>query len=179
MQLLPQEHGFDQPLGLLSDCHRRVERFLKILEIVGQEAPEKSLSSPYDKELQNALNYFRDAAPKHTQDEEESLFPRINHHQQASAIIDRLEKEHALSDPLHAEVEVLGRRWHTQGHLDAPERARFRECVDLLLNLYREHIRIEDEELFPLAASLLDAPTLETIGKEMAARRNLQGVQKI
>jgi hypothetical protein len=24
----PTEHGFDEPLGLLSDCHRRIERFL-------------------------------------------------------------------------------------------------------------------------------------------------------
>ena len=25
------EHGFDSPLGLLSDCHRRIERFLEQL----------------------------------------------------------------------------------------------------------------------------------------------------
>ena len=175
MQLLPREHGFDQPLGLLSDCHRRVERFLKILEIVGQEAPENWLPTQYDEGLHNALNYFRDAAPKHTRDEEDSLFPRIAHNQRASEIIERLESEHALSEPDHQEVEELGRRWLSQGHLSVAQRRRFAECVTKLIVLYQDHIRIEDEELFPLAATILDEPSIKAIGQEMAVRRDLDG----
>ena len=30
----PPEHGFDQPLGLLSDCHRRIEHFLFVLSTI-------------------------------------------------------------------------------------------------------------------------------------------------
>ena len=30
------EHGFDEPLGLLSDCHRRIERFLGVLAAVAR-----------------------------------------------------------------------------------------------------------------------------------------------
>ena len=175
MQILPQEHGFDQPLGLLSDCHRRVERFLKILEIVGQEAPENWLPTHYDEGLHNALNYFRDAAPKHTRDEEDSLFPRITQDQKASEIIERLEDDHALSDPYHQEIEELGRRWLSQGHLSVNQRRRFTECVAELTVLYQEHIRIEDEELFPLAATILDEQSIKEIGEEMAARRGLKG----
>jgi len=32
------DHGFAQPLGLLSDCHRRIEHFLRVLLAINREA---------------------------------------------------------------------------------------------------------------------------------------------
>ena len=32
------DHGFDEPLGLLSDCHRRIEHFLDVLATITDEA---------------------------------------------------------------------------------------------------------------------------------------------
>ena len=32
------DHGFTEPLGLLSDCHRRIEHFLDVLLAIDQEA---------------------------------------------------------------------------------------------------------------------------------------------
>jgi hypothetical protein len=32
------DHGFDHPLGLLSDCHRRIEGFLDVLVRVTDRA---------------------------------------------------------------------------------------------------------------------------------------------
>lgn len=160
---------------MLSDCHRRVERFLKILEIIAEEAPEHWLPTQYDEGLRNALDYFRDAAPKHTQDEEESLFPRISRDPEASKIIERLEAEHIHSEPFHREIEEMGRLWLSQGHLNVDQRHRFTECVRELVELYQEHIRVEDEELFPLAASILDGQAIKAIGQEMATRRDLGG----
>jgi hemerythrin-like domain-containing protein len=174
MQLLPQEHGFDQPLGLLSDCHRRVERFLQTLSRVAQDCPDDVLPPKYEEGLRSALDYFRDAAPKHTQDEEDSLFPRIAHSREAALVIERLESEHDFADPLHHEIDRLGRLWLAQTRLNSEQRSQFLECVQSLISLYKEHIRIEDEELFPLAATLLDPAALEDIGTEMAARRGLE-----
>lgn len=175
MQLLPREHGFDQPLGLLKDCHLRVERFLRVLKIVVQEAPDNWLPTQYEEGLRSALDYFRDAAPKHTQDEEESLFPRICQNPEALRIIRRLESEHAFSEPYHQEIEELGRRWLSQGCINGSRRCRFMECVTELIALYQEHIRIEEEELFPLAAAILDEQAIKAIGQEMATRRDLLG----
>jgi hemerythrin-like domain-containing protein len=173
LQLLPYEHSFNEPLGLLSDCHRRVERFLEILEKVGQDAPADNLPPKFQEGLKTALDYFRDAAPKHTEDEEDSLFPRIIHSTQAASIIERLESDHESAGPFHETVEDLGRTWLAQGRLGSEQRAEFMSCVESLRNLYQDHIRVEDEELFPLAATLLDEPSLEKIGEEMAARRGL------
>lgn len=69
------ENGFANPIGLLSDCHRRIERFLKTLEAVAGESGV--LDAQCRKALQTALEYFRSAAPKHTADEEEDLFPML------------------------------------------------------------------------------------------------------
>ena len=32
------DHGFDEPLGLLSDCHRRIEHFLRVLSTISADA---------------------------------------------------------------------------------------------------------------------------------------------
>jgi iron-sulfur cluster repair protein YtfE (RIC family) len=63
--------------------------------------------------LESALRYFREAAPKHTADEEQSLFPRLRqmHLPDVEAAIERLElleQDHRLAGSLHAEVENLG-----------------------------------------------------------------------
>jgi hypothetical protein len=40
-----------------------------------------------------------------------------------------------------------------------------------LSELYDEHIRVEDNEVFPLAASSLPSSDLHAMGREMAERR--------
>ena len=66
--------GFDEPLRLLSDCHRRIERFLEGFDVV-QNAGEH-LSVEDSGQLTAALRYFMSAGRLHTRDEDESLFPR-------------------------------------------------------------------------------------------------------
>ena len=69
-----QESGFDDPIGLLGDCHRRIEQFLSILVAVADQARGGRLNHDQRIALETGLRYFREAAPKHTADEEESLF---------------------------------------------------------------------------------------------------------
>jgi hemerythrin superfamily protein len=60
----------------MSDCHRRIEMFLRVL---GAAAERKggTLAEDERRALDAALRYFREAAPKHNADEEQSLFPRL------------------------------------------------------------------------------------------------------
>ena len=39
------DHGFDEPLGLLSDCHRRIEHFIDVLATITDEAAGGRLTS--------------------------------------------------------------------------------------------------------------------------------------
>jgi Hemerythrin HHE cation binding domain len=73
VQIGATAHNFSDPTGLLSDCHRRIEMFLRSLQTVASGGPK--LDEERRRALDLALRYFREAAPKHTADEEESLFP--------------------------------------------------------------------------------------------------------
>ncbi|HWQ52231.1 MAG TPA: hemerythrin domain-containing protein [Bryobacteraceae bacterium] len=172
------ESDFADPIGMLADCHRRVERFLSVLVRLALEARGGALTSEQRTALETALQYFRDAAPKHTADEEESLFPRVRgiDSPEARAVlrcVESLEGDHARAQESHQEVERLGRAWLTSGGLSYGDAERFSALVAGLADLYRDHIAIEERELFPAAARLLAEPERKAMGEEMAARRGL------
>jgi len=172
----PPQAGFDQPLQLLQDCHRRIENFLEMLRRVVATAPDDVLDAPHRVALETALRYFREAAPRHTQDEEESLFPRLRNQrgarvQAALACIDALESDHQRATELHGQVETRGAQWLHAGALPEPERAELRGWLEELRRLYHQHIAIEDQQIFPLAGELLAADALHAVGREMRARR--------
>ena len=68
-----RESSFTDPIGLLGDPHRRVERFLAVLIHVAEQAHGEPFTGEQRTAWDTALRYFREAAPKHAADEEESL----------------------------------------------------------------------------------------------------------
>lgn len=173
------DHDFDQPLGLLSDCHRRVEHFLDVLLRVVDDAQGGPLSQAHRDALETALAYFAVAAKRHTADEEVSLFPRMRRSHDpevraALARIDALEADHEKAAQAHAEVEHWCRRWLDNGPLAPPELRRLQGILRDLRATYAAHIAIEDHEVFPLAGKVLDARELAAVGQEMAQRRGLR-----
>ena len=126
--------------------------------------------------LESALRYFREAAPKHTADEEQSLFPRmrLKRDPNVEAAIKRLEPlehDHLLAGSLHAEMEELGQRYLAVGSLESTGVEAFRKAIASLVSIYKQHIRIEDDLVFPLAKRLLSIADIAAIADEMAARR--------
>lgn len=171
------DHGFDEPLGLLSDCHRRIEAFLGILDKVARQFQGGALTPDAVTAVQTAKRYFVYAAPKHTADEEESLFPRMKAAAAAKGErcepIDRLEADHDLADAWHASVDGLLGAWLEKGSLSPEESGELLALIESLQKLYRAHIRVEDHEVFPLAAELLSTDELAVVGREMKARRGV------
>lgn len=170
------DHTFEQPLGLLSDCHRRIEFFLQVLIATDERVAGGPLDSADRASLEGALAYFASAAPRHTADEEDSLFPRLRQCAdpaagQALATLAVLEADHAEADGHHRAVDQLVRRWMTAGSLDAADRGVLRDRLSRLREMYSRHIDVEDRELFPAAARLLTKMQVQEIGREMAARR--------
>jgi hemerythrin-like domain-containing protein len=170
-----RDHGFDEPLGLLSDCHRRIEYFLAVLAAIADRAGGRELDAAERRQLDGALTYFKSAAPRHTADEEESLFPRLEASRDASAaatleIIQRLEHDHAEADSIHEAVDRLGRAW-LAGSLPPGDIQELQRLLERLRCLYEAHISVEDRQLFPAAARILSVQELRAIGSEMARRR--------
>lgn len=175
VQIGGKTHSFSEPTGLLSDCHRRIEMFLGSLVRV---APllEKPLDPDARTAMETSLRYFLEAAPKHTADEEESLFPRlrrmhISEVEAALRTLDPLERDHRRADRLHAQLDRLGRKCLQTGSLSSGETREFTQAVTELASIYKEHIRIEDELVFPVAGKVLSSTDKAAIAAEMAARR--------
>lgn len=172
------ESDYSNPLGLLSDCHRRIEGFLDVLIEIAKKAGGGKLNEDQRHALEVAVRYFREAAPKHTRDEEESLFPRMlasadERARSALALLDELHNDHTLADASHAEVETLASQWLSEGTLPVQSVGRLRELLDQLHDTYQRHIPIEDHEVFPLAGKILSNTELTNIGREMASRRSI------
>jgi len=173
-----QESGFDDPIGLLGDCHRRIEQFLSILVAVADQARGRRLNHDQRIALETALRYFREAAPKHTADEEESLFPLLcrtgNLEPAILAEIVVLQEDHGQATMYHHQTDRIGCRWLANGELQADELEALTIALNALTNLYRGHIKVEDEVVFPRAVQALSDSEKAQLGCEMASRRGLR-----
>lgn len=180
----PAEHGFDQPLGLLSDCHRRIERFLGAMLIIVRRSGGRALS-PSDRDvLEQCRHYFATAGPRHTADEEDSLFPRLRGSHspralEALATLETLEADHRDAEERHARVDAAVQRWARDESLDAAATAQLLADLESLQAIYTRHIKVEDQELFPAAADALSGDDLRAVGQEMAARRGVPFRRKL
>ncbi len=173
------ESDFSEPIGMLEDCHKRIRFFLESLIRVSQTAAGRALTDNQRTSLERALKYFREAAPRHTADEEESLFPQLRLIDAAQidkslAKLDDLEDDHRRAEIGHQEVEEICSRWLLQGALSGDDLSRIRALLENLSGLYDRHIAFEETEIFSLAKRLLPESGKRLLGEEMARRRGLR-----
>ncbi|MGA7651813.1 MAG: hemerythrin domain-containing protein [Terracidiphilus sp.] len=166
------DSGFDDPIGMLKDCHRRIESFLGILCVVVDRAQGRNLADEERNAVKAALEYFRTGGQRHTADEEESLFPRLRKSNAKSfEEIDRLEDEHREANDLHGSVERLYSAWIESGGLGLEEAQQLRSQTARLKQLYPDHIQVEETIVFARAIHVLDSHTIAAIGTEFRFRR--------
>ena len=167
---------FSQPIELMMDCHRRIERFLISLAKVSRTSSAASLDDPHREALRTALDYFTQAGPRHNQDEEASLFPALKelHHSEIQAAVTKIAElagEHRQAEQIHKRIDDLGRQWLAKGRIGPDELHEFGGLVDQLIKLYEPHIAMEEREIFPLAARMLAPQAIAEIGEQMRLRR--------
>ncbi len=143
------------------------------------DSSDQPLNDESRRALETSLRYFREAAPKHTADEEQSLFPRLRRIENpelraALEKLDVLEKDHRWAEPLHSQVDELGMRYLSKGSLEQRDSKQFRSAVAQLHEMYKHHIEIEDREVFPVAKELLGVEMSRQIAEEMQARRGVK-----
>jgi hemerythrin-like domain-containing protein len=170
--------GFDQPIEMLCDCHRRVEHFLDVQLRVAEQYQQLPLDQEARAAIENARAYFAESAPKHTADEEESLFPRMrevkNLNHDCQRAMQRLEEDHQQANQMHATIDAALNQW-LGGAVALPSETASQLVTHLreLRELYREHIRIEEQEVFPQASRVLPVNLLLEVGNQMRTRRGL------
>lgn len=175
MNLWDTPAGFDEPLAALSGCHRRIEKQIGTLTRLQKHLAK----SGFDDEARTAaaaiLKYFIEGAPKHHEDEEIDLFPRVLRAAEASS--DRASAFDLVAHLMveHRDMEEVWERVHVA--LDAlmagGEPAIDAQLVRDFSRIYSDHIFREEKQLFPLAEKLLKREDWVALGTAMATRRGL------
>jgi len=167
------DSGFDDPIGMLKDCHRRIESFLQLLCLVADRANGRRLNDDEAGAVKSALSYFNTGGQRHTADEEQSLFPRLRNQQPGNEPkeLHRLEDDHQRANELHAEVQELYEIWMDSGLLSEDNQKTLAQSVAELEAIYKAHIKVEEEVVFPQASRTLDEKAIAEMGHEFRARR--------
>jgi hemerythrin-like domain-containing protein len=174
----PHIPDFTDPLRLLVHCHEKIETQLSALERAAEiirAGDRRSLARVFGA-IDGAIAHFAVPGVKHTEDEEISLFPRLREHggsagEEAIAAMAELESQHRSAEKLHSELDAFVATLPRDGSADSRELDCFGGLVASLCTLYRPHIVLENNVVFPVAARVLPAGEVQALGEEMRARR--------
>lgn len=142
-------------LDRLTSTHRRIEA--RLAELV-QAASSGDLSV-----VDETIAFYERGIARHEDDEERSLFPPLLASAEARPIVTRLADEHRAQT---ATWERLKRAASGDATKDT-----LVEIARELEESYRVHVRVEEDDLFPLAARLLDDAAFRRMETEVEARR--------
>ncbi len=164
--------GFDQPFEMLDACHDRVRRSLDLLARLRSYLRDKGCDDSARQAARDVLRYFDMAAPLHHEDEERHVFPPLLAQTADAPLL-------ALVRQLQRDHVQMAERWAAaRGALQAMGDGQLQAftpahgaALDDFAACYADHLRHEDESIYPAARALLDAPAQQAMGREMAARR--------
>jgi hemerythrin-like domain-containing protein len=170
--------GFEAPFDMLEACHERVERTLNLLVRLHQHVRTHGCDAQAEQAAQDILRYFDLAAPLHHQDEELHVFPPLLSGDDPAA------RDAARTLMLqHREMEIS---WSAMRqallHLAAvpssegkPALPLSESAVQSFVDLYRDHMRLEEDVAYPVAHRAIGEEQLAAAGTEMQSRRSVAG----
>ena len=168
--------GFDEPLEMLTGCHRRIEKQLETLKRLRVHLEAHGVDAEATSAAQAVLKYFDQAATNHLEDEEADLYPmierRINDPGEASRF-------HALRDALEADHRALEAAWARirkplDGISEGLTRTLPESDVQSFVDAYAHHILAEENTLKEFVDRWLDDGDRQMLGRAMASRRGVQ-----
>jgi hemerythrin-like domain-containing protein len=170
--------GFDQPIELWNACHERVTRMCNLLQRLVVHMRTAGADENARTTAVSIRRYFDEAAPRHHEDEEIDLFPRLiarlaerkddGEAQRAVRAIETMTADHQAMDQLW-QVLRAGLIAVENGTGDQLAEAE----VTLFVDRYRTHIALEDSVIAPALRKRLKRSDLEAVGRAMAARRGV------
>ena len=166
--------GFDQPIELWLACHERILRMIALLARLREHIAAGGSMETAGVTAASILRYFDEAAPRHHEDEELTLFPRLLahlqgvHRQLIEHTLDALRDEHRDLETSWTELrsKLIAITYGAATSLDTTA------TVDFVTG-YRQHVERENEVLAPAFLRAFDEAELELIGRAMAKRRGV------
>jgi len=161
----------DSPIEHLMACHRRIEQRLDTLVraagYLDRDRPSALAA------IAKSLTFFDTSGVLHTEDEEQSVFPRLRSTRTADQIayLDSLEQDHGKAEAILQRLKQLAVQAERQTEVPGTLIERYRACARELQALYVAHIQSEDEVLTVMAKEALSESDLSEISREMRQRR--------
>ncbi len=170
--------GFDQPLAMWHACHERVTRMNNMLQRLTDYLKKNPVDQNAAVTAHSIRRYFEEAAPRHHEDEEIDLFPRLMDKLRDVSSGPAAAHIGAVIDSLLADHAEMHRLWETLRaqllRVEAGEDPGFDDAqVTLFVTRYRAHVETEEGEIGPAFQRLFDATDLREIGRAMATRRGV------
>jgi hemerythrin-like domain-containing protein len=166
--------GFEVPLEMLAACHGRVQAQCATLQRLLPHIAAKGADRAAQEAATAVMRYFDTAAVHHHADEEQDLFPALLEAMAGSDAVCIRD----LTRTLAAEHRLLEQHWRALrtalAAVAAGDATLLKPAlVQDFVALYAGHIAREEAELLPMAARLLDAATLDGVGRAMRQRRGV------
>ena len=167
--------GFEQPFEMLEACHERVQRSLALLQRLVDHVDRNGHDADSRSAARDVLRYFDIAAPLHHEDEELHVFPPLLERGGADTVaaVRQLQQDHeAMSANWQAARALLQALAEgSQDSFSAPDEA----LLARFAGVYAEHIRLEEDLVYPAARALLAPEAAQAMGAEMRRRRGAAG----
>lgn len=175
---IPFQTDFTKPLDVLFHCHQKIAANLEALRRACAVLHKREVRDfrPVLATIDMVLTHLSTAGVKHTEDEEESLFPRMRARgdslvAEVFEALGRLELQHRGAESIESSLEKIFVSMSADEAPDEKKAELFCDLSESLYDLYRPHIRIENEFVFPAAGKILSADELLAVGREMYQRR--------
>lgn len=167
--------GFDQPVEMWLACHERVQRFAALLSRLAEHLGRQGADEDAQVTAVSIRRYFNEAAPRHHEDEEVDMFPRLRERldsERDRTVLDVLEQVEAD----HLEMAGLWARLDAAlAEVSSGKRVALEQpLIDRFATMYRHHIDAEERVVLPALKKALNRNDWQAVGRSMAERRGLE-----
>jgi hemerythrin-like domain-containing protein len=166
-----QPDSFLDPLHIILTEHDRQRR---VAEWLWTHSADQRLA-PIQEQVATLLAYLTRDLLLHHRDEEDDLFPVLRARcvptDGIETILAELDRDHAAESFLVRDIAVDLRVVAESRDLESP--ARFFTGLRIFAEGQRRHLSWENRVVMPLAGKRLTRQDLETLGRNMAARRDM------
>lgn len=174
----PTAAGYDRPIELWLACHHRIARMNSLLQRLVDYLKQRPVDEHAGVTAASIVRYFDEALPRHHEDEEIDLFPRLMAKLRAQSSGPAADTVGATIASLLADHEEMDALWQTmRGQLQQVAAGRDPQFDDaqvlLFVTRFRAHLEVEEATLAPVLKRMLRAKDLREIGRAMARRRGV------
>ena len=160
----------DVTLRTIRNEHAALRAVLQSILLLLQECRRRG--APPDFETLRAMLFYVDEFPeqRHHRKETQLLFPKLRARSPLSRdVLDRLDNDHERGGARIRELEHLLLGYELMGE---PRRAAFEDAAQRYVAFYLEHMRLEEEQVLPLAQRVLLAPDWAELDEAFAGERD-------